>query len=1021
MSGDSSNGSIYEKFTRGDKIRINGEVTAIDKPITKLSINVWNPVHKEEHPRVNTTPDYQTFSSYSLDNFEIDTSKSVFSKADKLLLQCYAKVEGGVGAIHLFTMNIELEEKTEVGITDYSPIRSKVIKDNESITLDFDAYGKPKLDRMMIFVDEKIEEINNVPNSSDYLRHNFDGSEYGVGRHLVEFVAVSGDEKVRREITIEVQKSKYIDSISATTRSERVKVGDSGSINVKASYNDGDTETITSQCSYESMNENIIKVYSTGEFRILKDYGDEVKVKVCYGDFNDTIRIFVDKKEPEIEEIEAKLDRSKYEKGDTGLITVNALYDNGDSKDVTSQCNYENMNEDILKVYSSGKFNVLEDYGDEVKVKIRYDEFNDEVNVFVEKRVPTDIEVKADKSKYKVGEEGKIDVYAIFSEGEKIKVTSESLLTSSDVSTIKVYSKDFHVKDSNSKYVTLSASYEGLNASIEVEVEPKIILDKIILEGFDEKLKEGDIGYYKVVVEYSDGSQKDVTEEANASSSKVGTLELNKGRYKVLKIDSDDIKIYVNYMGKKAEKYVLLENVVFEKLSVEFENKVYEEDEEGSLKVIAHFNDGTEKVVTKECTFKSSDDKLIKVFSTGDFIVQSTDKDSASISIEVDVLGQKRSATQKIDIKKIEYESIEVEVNGDKKRVEVGETISYTVYGITKKNVKEDITSKCNLVLSSSFIQEAGEGMLRVVDSSSFNGIRNEKIKFVVGDFSIEKTFMLLFNKRFVKLVIRTKSNENVFTKGQTVELKAYAEFTDRTVKDVTEYCTFETTVGYGARITESRAIIDHNSASNYIKITGAYPGINQDAYSDVTLTISNGSEESAGDILYRLGLINGMSKTEKVLNEEGKMTRAMIVKLLVELMGKIEDSEKYNGASRFNDVKSEQWYFKYVNYANMKGWTSGVGGGKFNPNGQVSYQQACNFMLKALGYTDKWTTAETFAQQKKIETIVTDKASLNRGEGFELMLDTLKAVKKGGKYPFGYEVLNIEEFKGIEITGNIN
>ena len=69
-----------------------------------------------------------------------------------------------------------------------------------------------------------------------------------------------------------------------------------------------------------------------------------------------------------------------------------------------------------------------------------------------------------------------------------------------------------------------------------------------------------------------------------------------------------------------------------------------------------------------------------------------------------------------------------------------------------------------------------------------------------------------------------------------------------------------------------------------------------------------------------------------------------------------------------FLDVSQSHWAYQYVERAADEGWVAGVGGGKFNPDGQVTGAQWYTMVARAFygdqipdkadagkGYSDKW------------------------------------------------------------------
>ncbi len=112
---------------------------------------------------------------------------------------------------------------------------------------------------------------------------------------------------------------------------------------------------------------------------------------------------------------------------------------------------------------------------------------------------------------------------------------------------------------------------------------------------------------------------------------------------------------------------------------------------------------------------------------------------------------------------------------------------------------------------------------------------------------------------------------------------------------------------------------------------TGAQPVSNP--FSDV-----QESDWFYSSAMYALqnGLFNGTSETS--FSPQGTMTRAMYVTVMGRIAG--IDPADYSGGSNFSDVPANSWYAPYVNWAQQSNITSGVGNGRFDPDGLVTREQ---------------------------------------------------------------------------------
>ena len=114
-------------------------------------------------------------------------------------------------------------------------------------------------------------------------------------------------------------------------------------------------------------------------------------------------------------------------------------------------------------------------------------------------------------------------------------------------------------------------------------------------------------------------------------------------------------------------------------------------------------------------------------------------------------------------------------------------------------------------------------------------------------------------------------------------------------------------------------------------------------------------------DALYKLGLFKGDGTSfGKGYALERTATRLEGLIMFIRLLGEDSAAQAYTGSHPFSDVPN--WAKSYVAYAYSKGYTKGVGGGKFGTNDTLTAQHYVTFIMRALGYTEgadfTWTTA---------------------------------------------------------------
>lgn len=104
--------------------------------------------------------------------------------------------------------------------------------------------------------------------------------------------------------------------------------------------------------------------------------------------------------------------------------------------------------------------------------------------------------------------------------------------------------------------------------------------------------------------------------------------------------------------------------------------------------------------------------------------------------------------------------------------------------------------------------------------------------------------------------------------------------------------------------------------------------------------------------MLSSLGIMKGYEDGN--IDPNGYLTRAQAAKLIyVARTGYDDNADSYKkiGFSLFTDVPDDFWGAGYINYLVLKGYASGKGNGKFDPNGLITGIEYMKILLAALGY----------------------------------------------------------------------
>ena len=109
-------------------------------------------------------------------------------------------------------------------------------------------------------------------------------------------------------------------------------------------------------------------------------------------------------------------------------------------------------------------------------------------------------------------------------------------------------------------------------------------------------------------------------------------------------------------------------------------------------------------------------------------------------------------------------------------------------------------------------------------------------------------------------------------------------------------------------------------------------------------------TNKEAVDVCTTLNIIGGYE--DGTFRPAGNVTRAEMCKMIcVALNGGKEPSMGSGLIGTFNDVAVGDWAAPYIEYCVSEGIVGGVGGGRFDPNGNITGTQAAKMLLCILGY----------------------------------------------------------------------
>lgn len=143
---------------------------------------------------------------------------------------------------------------------------------------------------------------------------------------------------------------------------------------------------------------------------------------------------------------------------------------------------------------------------------------------------------------------------------------------------------------------------------------------------------------------------------------------------------------------------------------------------------------------------------------------------------------------------------------------------------------------------------------------------------------------------------------------------------------------------------------------------------------------------QEAINILNKKGIVSG--RGDRIFDPNGNVTREEFVKMIVEAAG----LKTYITANDFSDVKSSDWFDKYISIAKENGITNGMGDGKFGVGENITRQDMMVMCMYLIPESAKAGSIKNYSDASEVADYAVDAVStlvnigIVNGDGGRLM-----------------------------------
>ncbi|MBC7093365.1 Ig-like domain-containing protein [Candidatus Bipolaricaulota bacterium] len=422
------------------------------------------------------------------------------------------------------------------------------------------------------------------------------------------------------EAPAENQSEVTVVSLTVEPSSLTLDEGSSARLTATAHYSDGSSADVTSLAEFLPADAGVARV-ERGLVTGLAPGATEVTV--TYGGQTATVPVTVS---AALEAIAVEPASVSIPAGRTQQLTVTARYSDGSTVDVTGEAFYQSDNEAVASISGAGLVTGLSQ--GTAAITVSYGGKTAVVPVSVGAPVVESVSVQPASVNLVAGKTQQLIVTAHYSDGSSRDVTDQASYLSGNTSVAAVSSSGLVTGESQGT-TDISVSFEGRTAAVRVTVSAPVA-ESISVEPASVSIPAGRTQQLRVVAHYSDGSARDVTDQASYQSENSSVAAVS-GTGLVKGISEGSTNVVVAYEGKTAAVPVVVGAAELESIDVEPASVSLPAGRTQQLSVTAHYSDGSTRDVTGQASYRSDNASVAAVSSSG--LVTGLSQGTASVTV----------------------------------------------------------------------------------------------------------------------------------------------------------------------------------------------------------------------------------------------------------------------------------------------------------------------------------------------------------------------------------------------------
>lgn len=460
----------------------------------------------------------------------------------------------------------------------------------DSAKLDLKLKGTKQVALTVTYADGSTEDVTQQAEwSSDNsdVASVYKGLVTAIASGQAVITAQYGDKSITIPVYVEIVK-KLVSSKSDLF----LKVNGTDTLKLTATYANGDEVDVTAAAEWSSDNSDVAGVdkgkiiaYKSGQASITASYGSKTSTIIV--DVSVARKLTVDAKSLSMR------------KGDTKALKLEATYADGSTEIVTDGAEWSSSDQGVavvskgsVKALDSGEATITAKYGDK--------------SVTVSIEVDPAAKLTADQVKFDVqpGDAVQVKLTATYADESTGDVTGKATWSTSNASFATV--DDGTIVAIDRGEATITAKYGKKSVKIAVSIGA---LDTLTISEKTLVMKEDDRQQLTVTAKYKDGTIKNVTDDAEWTSSSTAIAEVSDGL--VTAWSSGKATITAKFGEKSVTATAQVE--LADKLSASHRSVILRKGQNAQVTLTATYSDGTTEDVTAKADWSVQSAKVAEV------------------------------------------------------------------------------------------------------------------------------------------------------------------------------------------------------------------------------------------------------------------------------------------------------------------------------------------------------------------------------------------------------------------------